>query len=66
MDNLAYLADDEKDRVKKATLLRDAAVYKPIRDALAHTSRLTTVAKSQLNITYQNIKARIVSLLNKA
>ena len=66
MDNLAYLADDEKDKVKKATLLRDAAVYKPIRDALAHTSRLTSVAKSQLNITYQNIKARIVSLLNQA
>lgn len=66
MDNLAYLADDEKDKVKKATLLRDAAVYKPIRDALAHTSRLTAVAKSQLNITYQNIKARIIGLLKQA
>lgn len=66
MDNLAYLADEEKDKIKKASLLRDAAVYKPIRDALAHTSRLTAVAKSQLNITYQNIKARIIGLLKQA
>ena len=66
MDNLAYLADDETDRIKKATLRRDATEYKPIRDALAHTSRLTAIAKTRLNITYENIKARIISLLNKA
>lgn len=66
MDNLAYLADNEKDKIKKATLLRDAVEYKPIRDALAHTSRLTTIAKSRLNITYENIKARVISLLNQA
>lgn len=66
MDDLAYLADDEKDKIIRATLLRDAVEYKPIRDALAHTSRLTEIAKSRLNITYENIKARIISLLNKA
>lgn len=66
MDNLAYLADNEKDKIKKATLLRDAVEYKPIRDALAHTSRLTAIAKSRLNITYENIKARVISLLNQA
>lgn len=66
MDNLARLADNEKDKIKKATLLRDAVEYKPIRDALAHTSRLTTIAKSRLNITYENIKARVISLLNQA
>lgn len=66
MDNLACLADDETDKVKKASLRRDAIEYKPIRDALAHTSRLTAIAKSRLNITYENIKARIVSLLNRA
>lgn len=66
MDNLAYLADNEKDKIKKATLLRDAVEYKPIRDALAHTSRLTTIAKNRLNITYENIKARVISLLNQA
>ena len=66
MDNLAYLADDETDRIKKATLRRDATEYKPIRDALAHTSRLTSIAKSRLSITYENIKSRITHLMNKA
>jgi len=66
MDRLAAIADDETDRIKKSNLQRDAAEYKPIRDALAHTARLTSIAKSRLNITYENIKARIVSLLNKA
>lgn len=66
MDNLAFLADDETDRIKKASLRRDATEYKPIRDALAHTSRLTDIAKKRLNITYENIKARIVALLNNA
>lgn len=66
MDNLAFLADDERDKNRKATLLRDSSEYKPIRDALAHTSRLTAIAKSRLTITYENIKARIIYLLNKA
>ena len=66
MDNLAYLADDETDRIKKATLRRDATEYKPIRDALAHTSRLTSIAKSRLSITCENIKSRITHLMNKA
>lgn len=66
MDKLADIADDETDRIKKANLQRDATEYKPIRDAVAHTARLTSIAKSRLDITYENIKARIVSLLNKA
>lgn len=66
MDNLAFIADNETDKIKKATLRRDATEYKPIRDALAHTSRLTQIAKNRLNITYENIKARIISLLNNA
>ena len=66
MDDLAFLADDEKDKIKKATLRRDATEYKPIRDALAHTSRLTAIAKSRLTITYENIKARIIGLLKQA
>lgn len=66
MDDLAGLADDETDRIKKASLRRDATEYKPIRDAMSHTSRLTKVAKSRLSATYENIKARIIQLLNKA
>lgn len=66
MDDLSSIADDERDPIKKASLRRDAVEYKPIRDAIAHTSRLTAIAKSRLNITYENIKARIIELLNKA
>lgn len=65
MDILTFLADENKDKTKGATLLRDAMEYKPIRDALAHTSRLTKIAKTRLNITYENIKARIIALLDK-
>ena len=60
MGDLASIADDEKDQNKRASLRRDATEYKPIRDALAHTSRLTAIAKSRLTITYENIKARIL------
>lgn len=66
MGVLARLADNGDDMAKKATLRRDAIEYKPIRDALAHTSRLTNIAKNRLNITYENIKARVISLLNQA
>ncbi|MBW4742104.1 ATP-binding protein [Prevotella melaninogenica] len=66
MDSLASLADNETDKIKKASLQRDATEYKPIRDAMSHTSRLTSYAKTRLNATYENIKARIIVLLNRA
>ena len=66
MDDLAFLVEGKEGKGKSNTLFKDACEYKPIRDALAHTSRLTKVAKNKLNTTYENIKARIVSLLNKA
>ena len=66
MDHLARVADDASNRITKATLVRDASEYKPIRDAIAHTSRLTSIAKMRLTVTYENIKERIVNLLNKA
>ena len=66
MDDLAFLVDGKKDKNKESTLLRDACEYKPIRDALAHTSRLTEIAKKRLNVTYENIKARIICLLKQA
>lgn len=63
MEQLAYVADSEKDKQKKSTLLRDCIEYTPIRDAVAHTSRLTDVAKKRLNSCFENIKARIKTLL---
>ena len=62
MDGLADLFD--KKESKFASLSRDAQEYKPIRDALAHTARLTEEAKSKLNTVYNNIKARLKELLN--
>ena len=66
MDDLAFLVEGKEGKGKSNTLFKDACEYKPIRDALAHTSRLTRVAKNKLNTTYENIKARIVGLLNMA
>ena len=64
MDHLANLVD-KKDPQKEACLPRDANAYKPIRDALMHTSLLTDAAKRKLTTVYDNIKGRIKSLLSK-
>jgi hypothetical protein len=63
MNDLAYLVD-KKDINKEACLSRDANEYKPIRDALAHTSLLTMPAKQKLTSVYENIKGRIKALLS--
>ena len=66
MDDLTYMVEPvSKGEIKKASLHRDAQEYKPIRDAMSHTSRLTKAAKNKLNATYENIKARIIYLLGK-
>ena len=62
MDHLANLADQHKEH-KITALSRDAITYKPVRDAMAHTSVLTQVAKQSLNTTFENIKARVKKLL---
>jgi hypothetical protein len=63
MDDLSNFVDKPADSNKQAGIARDAKVYKPIRDAMAHTSILTSVAKNSLNTTYENIKARVKKLL---
>jgi hypothetical protein len=64
MNDLAYMVDISRDG-KEASLSRDANEYKPIRDALAHTSLLTEIAKRKLTSVYENIKARVITLLSK-
>ena len=68
--NLGYLAMhdlanmvDKKDPHKEACLARDAHEYKPMRDAVAHTSLLTGVAKKKLTSVFENIKGRVNELL---
>jgi hypothetical protein len=64
MDDLANLVDKPQDRIKKASISRDAEQYKPIRDALMHTALLTDEAKSKLTTVSQNITARVKTLLS--
>lgn len=66
MNDLTYMVEPvSKGEIKKASLHRDAQEYRPIRDAMSHTSRLTKAAKNKLNATYENIKARIIHLLGE-
>jgi hypothetical protein len=64
MDGLANLVDKARDPLKQAGLSRDATEYKPMRDALAHTALLTDLAKERLTAVYENIKARVRTLLS--
>ena len=62
MDELANFVD-KVDKLKEAGLSRDATEYKPLRDAMAHTAVLSDLAKSRLTSVYNNIKARLKTLL---
>jgi hypothetical protein len=63
MDDLANLVD-KGDKITEACLARDAAEYKPVRDAMAHTALLTDEAKSKLTTVYENIKGRLRTLFS--
>ena len=63
MDALANMVDKPKDPIKEPGLSRDAKEFKPIRDAVAHTSLLTDAAKNKLPTTRENIRGRIKTLL---
>lgn len=66
MENLAEVIDPEKDKIAiSSNFHRDATNYKPVRDALAHTALLTENAKKQLNLTFENIKARVKKLMSE-
>ncbi|MDR2546344.1 MAG: ATP-binding protein [Lachnospiraceae bacterium] len=65
MDNLSNLVDKPTDRTKNAGVARDAVVYKPLRNAVGHTSVLTDNAKQQLNTVFNNIKARLQQKLEE-
>jgi len=61
MNSLAGLVDT---RSQVNCLHNDSKQYKPIRDALMHTARLTEEAKRKLTTVYENIKGRIKTLLS--
>lgn len=63
MDHLANFVDKVGDKLKDAGISRSAVVYKPVRDAVGHTSLLTETAKQQLTVVFNNIQARLVQVL---
>ena len=67
MKELSILSEGGKNDAngKPTPLYRDQMTYTPIRNALGHTSLLTRNAKNKLNITLENIKARLRRLLEK-
>lgn len=64
MDTLAKLVDKSGDSTK-ASLVRDSADYRPIRNAIAHTALLTDEAKDKLKTIRDNIKGRVKRLLSR-
>ena len=68
MDCLALTAEEAEGpdpKGKSPSLWPDAIAYRPLRNAVAHTGLLTGVAKQQLSVTYENIKARVKSLVGR-
>jgi len=63
--DMKYLANLVDKNDTPTGLHHDAKEYKPIRDALMHTSLLTSVAKLKLKTVYENLKGRINTLLAK-
>ncbi len=63
--DMTYLSNfiDKAPNQKTSGLNRSAIIYKPLRDAVGHTSLLTDNAKAQLTIEYNNIQARLLEKL---
>lgn len=64
--SMSSLASNIEDTGKIDSINQDAKEFKPIRDALAHTARLTEEAKLKLTTVFNNIKYRLISLLQKS
>lgn len=64
MDFLAKVVDGSINQPNTSSLVRDAVEYKPMRNAVGHTAQLTGIAQQKLNLVYENIKARIKTLLS--
>ena len=64
MKYLSNFIDKAADKNKDHVLSRSSDMYKPVRDAVGHTSIITSTAKQQLSIELKNIKARVMELIN--
>ena len=64
MKYLSNFIDKALDKNKDPSLSRSSDIYKPVRDAVGHTSIITSIAKQQLSIELENIKARVMKLMD--
>ena len=64
MKYLSNFIDKALDKNKDPALSRSSDIYKPVRDAVGHTSIITSTAKRQLSIELENIKARVMKLMD--
>lgn len=62
MDDLSSKSDP--DMGNGPSLEKSAKVYRPIRNAIGHTSIITNQAKNALNVEFNNIKARLDKLVD--
>lgn len=66
MDTLAEIIDKKKKGQNNlASLCRSSIFYKPVRDAVAHTSMITDDAKDRFSSEFKNIEARIIKLMDE-
>ncbi len=65
MDDLAITAEGSKDGGGKQSLRDDAIAYAPVRNVVGHTGLLTKNGKAHLRLKYENIKARLKTLISK-
>ncbi len=65
MLSLAQIIEEKNDDPNTPSLRKSTKRYKPVRNAVAHTSIITDVAKRHLNVEYKNIKARVTELIKE-
>jgi hypothetical protein len=65
MDALAVSVEGSKNTAGTQSLWSDAIAYAPVRNVVGHTGLLTDNGKRHLRLRYENIKARLKTLLSK-
>ncbi|MDB6147594.1 MAG: ATP-binding region ATPase domain protein [Spartobacteria bacterium] len=63
MDDLAFTVEGKKANVGEQSLTHDAIEYAPVRNVIGHTGLLTDNGKNLLRLKYENIRARIKTLV---
>jgi hypothetical protein len=65
MDDLAFTVEGKTGSTGEKSLTHDAIEYAPVRNVVGHTGLLTSNGKSLLSLKYENIKARVKTLVSE-